>query len=109
VLHIRQGLGRAIMEAAMRRAVAVWAAQRLYTHVEADNEVSAASYTSSRALPLIETGAEVAVLRVPAQVAVRLYTACGFDHFSAESRYVAASKLGQTVLLMAPAACLGSG
>ncbi len=34
-----QGLGRAIMRAAMARAVHTWGAQRLYTHVEADNEV----------------------------------------------------------------------
>lgn len=37
-----QGVGKALMRAAMARAVHAWGAQRLYTHVEADNEVGAA-------------------------------------------------------------------
>ncbi|KAG2491136.1 hypothetical protein HYH03_010579 [Edaphochlamys debaryana] len=69
-----QGLGRGVMRAAMRRAVETWGAASLYTHVEADNEV-----------------------------AYRLYTGCGFADYSVESKYEAASKLGQTVLLRAPA------
>jgi ribosomal protein S18 acetylase RimI-like enzyme len=35
-----RGVGTQLMQAAMQRAVHVWQAQRLYTHVEADNEVS---------------------------------------------------------------------
>ncbi|GIL78907.1 hypothetical protein Vretimale_103 [Volvox reticuliferus] len=69
-----QGLGRGIMQVAMMRAVQVWGARRLYTHVEADNEV-----------------------------AFRLYHSCGFQQHSADSKYEAATKLGQTVLLWAPA------
>lgn len=69
-----QGLGRGIMRHAMGRAVARWGARQLYTHVEADNEV-----------------------------AYRLYKGCGFDEHSVDSKYEAASKLGQTVLLRAPA------
>ncbi|KAG2447633.1 hypothetical protein HYH02_007551 [Chlamydomonas schloesseri] len=69
-----QGLGRAIMRAAMARAVRTWGAQRLYTHVEADNEV-----------------------------AYNLYAGCGFTKHSADARYDAETKLGQTVLLLAPA------
>jgi ribosomal protein S18 acetylase RimI-like enzyme len=34
-----QGLGKSLMRAAIRRAVQQWGAERLYTHVEADNEV----------------------------------------------------------------------
>ena len=34
-----RGLGRGLMRQAMARAVSRWGAQRLYTHVEADNEV----------------------------------------------------------------------
>lgn len=34
-------MGRALMQAAMRRAVHGWGAKALYTHVEADNEVGA--------------------------------------------------------------------
>lgn len=33
------GVGKRVMRAAMSRAVSHWGAQRLYTHVEADNEV----------------------------------------------------------------------
>jgi ribosomal protein S18 acetylase RimI-like enzyme len=35
----RRGLGRELMRAAMARAVGMWRAERMYTHVEADNEV----------------------------------------------------------------------
>jgi ribosomal protein S18 acetylase RimI-like enzyme len=35
-----QGVGKRVMRAAMHRAVKHWGAERLYTHVEADNEVS---------------------------------------------------------------------
>ncbi|EFJ52658.1 hypothetical protein VOLCADRAFT_120146 [Volvox carteri f. nagariensis] len=63
-----QGLGRGIMQAAMVRAVQLWGAGALYTHVEADNEV-----------------------------AYKLYHSCGFERHSADSKYEAASKLGQTV------------
>lgn len=38
--HRGQGVGKQVMRAAMSRAVQHWGAQRLYTHVEADNEVS---------------------------------------------------------------------
>ncbi|PNH00670.1 hypothetical protein TSOC_009071, partial [Tetrabaena socialis] len=69
-----QGVGRALMRAAMARAVHSWGAQQLYTHVEADNEV-----------------------------AFRLYRGCGFGQHSSDSKYESASKLGQTVLLLAPA------
>ena len=34
-----QGLGKALMKAAVQRAVQQWGAERLYTHVEATNEV----------------------------------------------------------------------
>jgi GNAT superfamily N-acetyltransferase len=34
-----QGIGKALMAAAMAQAVHTWGAQQLYTHVEADNEV----------------------------------------------------------------------
>jgi ribosomal protein S18 acetylase RimI-like enzyme len=34
-----RGIGKALMRAAMHRAVAHWGAAYLYTHVEADNEV----------------------------------------------------------------------
>ncbi|KAF6264824.1 hypothetical protein COO60DRAFT_1482715 [Scenedesmus sp. NREL 46B-D3] len=34
-----QGIGKALMGAAMAQAVHAWGARRLYTHVEADNEV----------------------------------------------------------------------
>lgn len=34
-----QGIGKRLMRAAMARAVGCWGAARLYTHVEADNEV----------------------------------------------------------------------
>lgn len=37
--HRGQHVGTALMQEAMRRAVTVWHAQRLYTSVEADNEV----------------------------------------------------------------------
>jgi len=33
------GVGKQVMQAAINRAVRHWGAQRLYTHVEADNEV----------------------------------------------------------------------
>ncbi|GLI66022.1 hypothetical protein VaNZ11_009727 [Volvox africanus] len=69
-----QGLGQGIMQVAMMRAVQVWGARRLYTHVEADNEV-----------------------------AFRVYHSCGFQQHSTDSKYEAATKLGQTVLLWAPA------
>jgi ribosomal protein S18 acetylase RimI-like enzyme len=36
-----RGVGRAVMRAAMARGMHHWGAQRLYTHVEADNEVGA--------------------------------------------------------------------
>lgn len=34
-----QGVGKALMRAAMTRAYDTWGADALYTHVEADNEV----------------------------------------------------------------------
>lgn len=37
--HRGLGVGKQVMRAAMSRAVHHWGAQRLYTHVEADNEV----------------------------------------------------------------------
>jgi ribosomal protein S18 acetylase RimI-like enzyme len=37
--HRGLGVGKRVMLAAMSRAVNHWGAQRLYTHVEADNEV----------------------------------------------------------------------
>ncbi|GLC54226.1 hypothetical protein PLESTB_000837200 [Pleodorina starrii] len=70
-----QGLGRGIMRAAMGRAVQLWGAGRLYTHVDATNEV-----------------------------AYGLYHSCGFEQHSTDAKYEAATKLGQTVLLCAPAA-----
>eukprot|EP00198_Chlamydomonas_reinhardtii_P009711 XP_001699048.1 predicted protein [Chlamydomonas reinhardtii] len=75
-----QGLGRAIMRAAMGRAVHTWGAARLYTHVEADNEV-----------------------------AYNLYAGCGFAKHSTDVRYEAETKLGQTVLLLADAELVGGG
>ncbi|KAG2423292.1 hypothetical protein HXX76_015441 [Chlamydomonas incerta] len=75
-----QGLGRAIMRAAMGRAVHTWGAARLYTHVEADNEV-----------------------------AYNLYAGCGFTKHSADVRYEAETKLGQTVLLLADAELVRGG
>ncbi len=38
-----QGIGRQLMRAAMSSAIRQWGAERLYTHVEADNEVSRAA------------------------------------------------------------------
>ena len=35
-----RGVGKALMRAAMARAVDIWGALEMYTHVEADNEVS---------------------------------------------------------------------
>lgn len=67
-----QGVGKALMREAMRRAAAHWAAQRLYTHVQADNEV-----------------------------AYRLYLSCGFQEHSSEAKYAQASTLGRLVLLIA--------
>ena len=37
--HRGMGVGKRVMRAAMARAVNHWGSQRLYTHVEADNEV----------------------------------------------------------------------
>ncbi|KXZ51789.1 hypothetical protein GPECTOR_11g232 [Gonium pectorale] len=74
-----QGLGRGIMLTAMARAVRLWGATGMYTHVEADNEV-----------------------------AFGLYHSCGFLEHSNDCRYEAASKLGQTVLLVAPASAVAA-
>eukprot|EP00882_Tetradesmus_deserticola_P014843 GHRQ01015796.1.p6 GENE.GHRQ01015796.1~~GHRQ01015796.1.p6 ORF type:complete len:112 (+),score=41.17 GHRQ01015796.1:326-661(+) len=69
-----QGIGKALMRAAMSQAVHVWGALRLYTHVEADNEVASA-----------------------------LYRSCGFRAHSSEEKYASALSLGRLVLLMASA------
>lgn len=37
--HRGLGVGKQVMQAAINRAVRHWGAERLYTHVEADNEV----------------------------------------------------------------------
>ncbi|KAF8065765.1 mshD [Scenedesmus sp. PABB004] len=70
-----RGIGRALMRAAMARAVRRWGAARMYTHVEADNEV-----------------------------AVALYKGCGFEEHSSEAAYANTSALGRLVLLVAEAA-----
>ncbi|KAG1672572.1 hypothetical protein FOA52_010673 [Chlamydomonas sp. UWO 241] len=69
-----RGIGRALMRAAMRRAVDVWGAERLYTHVAADNAV-----------------------------AFWLYTSCGFAEHSIDSKFANTSMLGKLVLLQAAA------
>ncbi|GFR51523.1 hypothetical protein Agub_g13939 [Astrephomene gubernaculifera] len=73
-----RGLGGALMRAAMSRAVGRWGAARLYTHVEADNEV-----------------------------AYRLYCSCGFQQHSLEASCpgaaaAGAQQLGCRLLLVAP-------
>jgi len=70
-----QGLGKALMKVAVQRAVEQWGAERLYTHVEATNEV-----------------------------AYRLYCSCGFKEHSQESRFQNTMQLGRLILLMATAA-----
>uniref|UniRef100_A0A383V7Z5 N-acetyltransferase domain-containing protein n=1 Tax=Tetradesmus obliquus TaxID=3088 RepID=A0A383V7Z5_TETOB len=70
-----QGIGKALMAAAMAQAVHVWGAQRLYTHVEADNEVASG-----------------------------LYKSCGFREHSSEEKYANTLSLGRLVLLIAAAA-----
>lgn len=60
-----QGLGRSLMRAAMYRAVHAHGSARLYTSVEADNDV-----------------------------AVRLYRGCGFEDFSTDSKFESGLKLG---------------
>lgn len=72
-----RGIGRALMLAAMQRAVHVWHASSLYTHVEADNEV-----------------------------AYRLYARCGFQEHSSESKYRNATNLGRLILLHAAGALI---
>lgn len=69
-----KGLGGRLMRQAMSRAVELWGAQALYTHVEADNEV-----------------------------AFRLYASCGFTELSADAPLEGASMLGKLVLLRAAA------
>lgn len=64
--HRNQGIGRHLMRAAMARAVHHWGAQRLYTHVEADNDVASS-----------------------------LYKGCGFGEHSSESKYANTSSLGE--------------
>ncbi|MEW5304382.1 MAG: hypothetical protein WDW36_006993 [Sanguina aurantia] len=61
-----QGIGKDLMREAMKRAVHVWKAGAMYTHVEADNEA-----------------------------AYRLYKGCGFHEFSTENLYGSTLKLGR--------------
>lgn len=63
-----QGIGKQLMKAAMSRAVHHWGSLRLYTHVQADNEVASG-----------------------------LYRSCGFQEHSSEERYADASTLGESV------------
>jgi len=67
-----QGVGKALMRAAMARSFSAWQADALYTHVEADNEV-----------------------------AYRLYKSCGFEDHSEERKFSGATDLGRLVLLKA--------
>jgi ribosomal protein S18 acetylase RimI-like enzyme len=61
-----RGVGRRLMAAAMARAVRVWGAARLFTHVEADNDV-----------------------------ALALYRGCGFREHSGSAAYAGTSSLGE--------------
>jgi ribosomal protein S18 acetylase RimI-like enzyme len=61
-----RGVGRSLMEAAMARAVRVWGAARLFTHVEADNDVASG-----------------------------LYRGCGFREHSDSAAYAGADTLGE--------------
>lgn len=65
-----KGIGKALMRAAMHRAVAAWQSHNLYTHVEADNEV-----------------------------AYRLYLSCGFREHSSEAKFSGTATLGEWALL----------
>ncbi|GBF95797.1 hypothetical protein Rsub_08233 [Raphidocelis subcapitata] len=67
-----RGVGRRLMRAAMARAVRVWGAERLFTHVEADNDVASA-----------------------------LYRGCGFEQHSGSGAFEGAAQLGRLVLLVA--------
>lgn len=74
----RRGIGRWLMLEGMARAVQVWKAQRLYTHVEADNEA-----------------------------AYQLYAACGFCEQAEEAAAVeGATRLGRLILLVAHASAV---
>mmetsp|Transcript_26516 Transcript_26516/g.71692 ORF Transcript_26516/g.71692 Transcript_26516/m.71692 type:complete len:242 (+) Transcript_26516:76-801(+) len=75
-----QGVGKALMREAMNRAVNVWQAENLYTHVEADNEV-----------------------------ALHLYLACGFEEHSSSSKFDSSVSLGKLILLKAGAATVNGG
>ena len=72
-----RGVGRALMRAAMARAVGVWGATRLFTHVEAGNDVAAA-----------------------------LYRGCGFAEHSGSAAYDGAAVLGRLLLLAADASAV---
>ncbi|KAI8472700.1 MAG: acyl-CoA N-acyltransferase [Monoraphidium minutum] len=69
-----RGVGRALMRSAMARAVGVWGAARLFTHVEAGNDVAAA-----------------------------LYRGCGFTDHSGTGGLAGATTLGRLLLLVAEA------
>lgn len=70
-----RGVGRALMRAAMARAVEVWGATRLFTEVEAGNDVASA-----------------------------LYRGCGFsDYGESSGAHQGASTLGRLILLVAEA------
>lgn len=67
--HVRgRGVGRRLMRAAMARAVRVWGATRLFTHVEAGNEVASV-----------------------------LYRSCGFSEHSDSAAYDGTSTLGELI------------
>ncbi|KAF5836974.1 acyl-CoA N-acyltransferase [Dunaliella salina] len=75
-----QGVGKALMREAMSRAVKIWQAENLYTHVEADNEV-----------------------------ALHLYLTCGFKEQSSSSRFDSSVSLGKLLLLKAGAEAVNVG
>ncbi|KIY93830.1 hypothetical protein MNEG_14131 [Monoraphidium neglectum] len=67
-----RGVGRQLMRAAMARAVRVWGATRLFTHVEAGNDVASG-----------------------------LYRGCGFSEHSGSGALEGATTLGRLLLLVA--------
>ncbi len=93
-----QGVATALMLVAIRRALHVWGARSLYTHVEADNEVrvcpEAATGPCEGVLPCGETKVGWCRCAHLVQVAYRLYTRCGFREHSEQSKFQNATSLG---------------
>jgi hypothetical protein len=78
--HRGQGIGRQLMQAAMRRAVQRWEAPALYTHVEASNEVRWGCCLGNHDIRMAEGGQHVPSFQKAMSASLLFVTSASRNH-----------------------------